>query len=480
MVLLSGSEKTLATRAGRERQPGEPLRIGRPRHDVDPLAAELVDDRLHPGALEPDAGADRIDGVVAGDHRHLGAAADFARDGADLDDLLLDLGHLELEQRLDEQRIAPREDEPRPLGRLLQPLEHGADGVALVEMLAVVLLAVGDDRLGLAELVQHDDELAALDLLHLAGEQLAHLAAELVADPRALALAHPLDDPLLGRLHGQPAELGEGNVLLQHVAHDEVGILEPGVLERDLPARVFHRLHHLAQPDDADGAVQLVHAELELDVRAELADERGLDAVAQELEELRAIELLRGGQLAERGQHFRRSRHAISYLSSFRRSAGGAQSYVSRASRTALRASVRSDAIGQPDRHVLVVGHAPGSRPPAARQRRRPGCARGAPRSGASAPASGSAARCQVRRLRARSAVPPAPGTRAAAPARRLTDGALLRRDAVAGGAVRTVDPELKNGTVQRSGAAEIDQLETERGDVLANRAQQPIERFVE
>ena len=93
---------------------------------------------------------------------------DLARDGADLDDLLLDLGHLELEERLHEERIAAGEDEPRPLGRLLQPLEHGADGVALVEVLAVVLLAVRDDRFGLAELVQHDDELAALDLLHLA------------------------------------------------------------------------------------------------------------------------------------------------------------------------------------------------------------------------------------------------------------------------------------------------------------------------
>ena len=106
MVLASGSLNTLRHPRRRERQPGEPLRIGRPRHDVDALAAQLVHDRLHARALEADARADRIDGVVARDHGDLGAAADFARDGADLDDLLLDLGHLELEQRLDEQRIA--------------------------------------------------------------------------------------------------------------------------------------------------------------------------------------------------------------------------------------------------------------------------------------------------------------------------------------------------------------------------------------
>jgi hypothetical protein len=39
-----------------------------------------------------------------------------------------------------------------------------------MEVLAMILLAVGDDRLRLAELVEHDDELTALDLLDFAGE----------------------------------------------------------------------------------------------------------------------------------------------------------------------------------------------------------------------------------------------------------------------------------------------------------------------
>ena len=53
------------------------------------------------------------------------------------------------------------------------------------------------------------DQLAALDLLNLAGEQLADLGRELVADAGALAFADALDDALLGRLHGEPAELDE-------------------------------------------------------------------------------------------------------------------------------------------------------------------------------------------------------------------------------------------------------------------------------
>ena len=86
-------------------------------------------------------------------------------------------GHLELEQRLDEERIAAAQNESRALGRLLDALEHRADRLALMEVLAMVLLAIRNDRFRLAELVEHDDELAALDLLHLAGEQLADAAS---------------------------------------------------------------------------------------------------------------------------------------------------------------------------------------------------------------------------------------------------------------------------------------------------------------
>ena len=91
-------------------------------------------------------------------------------------------GHLELEQRLHEQRIAAAQDEARSLGRLLDALEHGADRLALMVVLAMILLAIRNDRFRFAELVEHDDELAALDLLHFAGEQVADARGELVAD----------------------------------------------------------------------------------------------------------------------------------------------------------------------------------------------------------------------------------------------------------------------------------------------------------
>src|SRR3989449_11057426 len=67
----------------------------------------------------------------------------------------------------------------------------------------------------------HHHDLAALDLLHLARQELAHLVGELLANPGPLALAHPLDDALLRRLHRGAPERFEGDFLFEHVARSE-------------------------------------------------------------------------------------------------------------------------------------------------------------------------------------------------------------------------------------------------------------------
>ncbi len=110
-------------------------------------------------------------------------------------------------------------------------------------VLAMVLLAIRDDRLGLAELVEHDHELAALDLLHLAREKIADARRELVADPRALALANALDDALLRGLHGGATELGEVDRLFDDVADFEAFIEDLRVFHGDLAARVLDLGH---------------------------------------------------------------------------------------------------------------------------------------------------------------------------------------------------------------------------------------------
>src|SRR4029078_10482476 len=83
------------------------------RHDVDLLATQLVDDHAHTAAAGADAGTDRIDVVVVRPDGDLRAVTGFAGAGLDLDDAVGYLGHLELEEPLDEARVGARHDDLR-------------------------------------------------------------------------------------------------------------------------------------------------------------------------------------------------------------------------------------------------------------------------------------------------------------------------------------------------------------------------------
>ena len=184
-------------------------------------------------------------------------------------------GTSSLNSALHEQRIAAAQNEARSLRRLLDALEHGANRLALMEVLAMVLLAIRNDRFRLAELVEHDDELAALDLLDLAGEQIADARRELVADACALAFADALDDALLGGLDGGAAEDGEVDRLFHHVADLEAVVEASRVVDGDLAARVLDGLDDGLEQHDADLALAVVDVDFGLNVRAVLLRERG-------------------------------------------------------------------------------------------------------------------------------------------------------------------------------------------------------------
>ena len=173
----------------------------------------------------------------------------------------------------------------------------------------MVLLAVRNDRFRFAELVEHDDELPALDLLDLAGEEVADASRELVADARALAFADPLDDALLGRLDRGTSEDGEVDRLFHHVAGLEALVERLGVLDGDLVARIFDRFHDGFEEHDLDVALAVVDLDFGLNVRAVLLGEGGEDSVLEQRVQLRAIELFCVRYLAKRGQDFRRADH---------------------------------------------------------------------------------------------------------------------------------------------------------------------------
>src|SRR5467141_722994 len=115
---------------GRQGPDDELRRIGRPQHDVDTLAGELLRHGLHARAAHADAGADRVDALVVGKDGDLRAHPRIARRGLDLEQAFLDLRHLELEQLHDELRRGARQDQLRA-ARLAVDLHHpGAHPVA--------------------------------------------------------------------------------------------------------------------------------------------------------------------------------------------------------------------------------------------------------------------------------------------------------------------------------------------------------------
>ena len=117
MVLVAGSLNTRATFAGASASLANRSGSGdQGTMSMRSPASARFDDRLHARALETHAGADRIDRVVAREDGDFRAAAHLARRGANLDDVLLDLRDLELEQRLNEERVATAENEARPFG----------------------------------------------------------------------------------------------------------------------------------------------------------------------------------------------------------------------------------------------------------------------------------------------------------------------------------------------------------------------------
>src|SRR5262249_40713079 len=151
-----------------------------------------------------DAGADRIDRRVARDHRDLGAGTRVAGDRLDLDDAVVDLRHLHGEELRHELRMRARQEDLRAALLAAHVVDVGAHAVAVLEVLARDQLVAADDRLAAAEV---DDDVAVLDALDRAVDDLADAVLVFLVLAVALGLAYLLHDHLLGRLRGDAAEI---------------------------------------------------------------------------------------------------------------------------------------------------------------------------------------------------------------------------------------------------------------------------------
>src|SRR5256885_7914836 len=224
-------EVDLAHARRRECLRDEAGRFGVPRDDVDLLAPQLRHDHADTRAARADARADRIDALGVRLDRDLRAVAGLAGHAANLDETIRDLRHLELEQRLDQLRIAPREDDLRAFRPGAHLGDDRLDPRPLLVALAVDLLGARQQRLDLAEV--DEDVVAVAGLLDDTGHDLGHAVDVLVVHHPPLLLANPLQNDLFCGLRGDASEALRSHVLPLDVLVRNVGPVDVEVVVGD-------------------------------------------------------------------------------------------------------------------------------------------------------------------------------------------------------------------------------------------------------
>ena len=128
--------------------------------------------------------------------------------------------------------------------RVLHRQDVGADALAQGVFLRRHAFARGHDRL---ELAQIDDDVAAFEAAHCAGDDRAHAVLELVEDHRPLDAAQRLRHRLLEDLRRDAAQLLRVDIDLDDFAQRGIGLHEARLLQADFVVR-NRRLFHHGQP----------------------------------------------------------------------------------------------------------------------------------------------------------------------------------------------------------------------------------------
>src|SRR5437660_9932058 len=124
------------------------------------------------------------------DDADLGAAAGIARRGLDLDDIVVNFGDFLREQLLHEVGVRTGQADLRSAGFTADRHDQRADAVADAHHFARDLLVAADDALGAAQV---DDDVAELDTLDDASDDLVHAVLEFLILALALGIADLLE-----------------------------------------------------------------------------------------------------------------------------------------------------------------------------------------------------------------------------------------------------------------------------------------------
>src|SRR5690606_34057730 len=220
-----------------------------PVDDVALLTLEFVDHRLHAAAPRADAGAHWVDALSPRRHGHLGAGARLAGDGLDLHVPLVNLRDLQLEQPLQQPRMAAGQHDLGALGGLAHFHDVSLDPLAGAVQLPGNLLGGQQDGLAAAQVHEH---VAAHHPADHPGDDVALAADELLVNQVALGLPQPLHDHLLGGLGGNAAEVAGRDLDLGLISDLVRRVDLAGLVQRDLLALVLDLLHHPLAGDDPD------------------------------------------------------------------------------------------------------------------------------------------------------------------------------------------------------------------------------------
>ena len=181
-----------------------------PRNDVDLLALQLGHHRLHARTAHTDAGSDRVDRTVVGQHRHLGARARITGGGADLDDAVVHLRHFLGEQLGHETRMGSGQHDLRAFGFAPHVIDVRTDAVAHVELFTRDRLIATHDALAAAQI---NDDIAVFDALDRAVDDLGDAILELFVLALALGLADLMHDDLTSHLGLDATKLERRQIL---------------------------------------------------------------------------------------------------------------------------------------------------------------------------------------------------------------------------------------------------------------------------
>src|SRR3984957_9771711 len=177
---------------GRQRIDDKGRDVRRPRDDVDLLALQFIDYRLHARAAHADAGADWIDRRIPRNHPDFRPGAGIAGNRLDLDDAVVDLRHFLREQFRHELRMGARQENLRSPGLAPHVENIGANAIAVAEPLARQHLVAAHDGLAAAEI---DNDAAIFDALDDAVDDIADTVLEFLVLPVAPRRAPPLPAP---------------------------------------------------------------------------------------------------------------------------------------------------------------------------------------------------------------------------------------------------------------------------------------------